>query len=102
MKHLFVCVRINEYDATFSDEFAINELTSDVERNLQQSLRWYEHAVELARVAPPDGDRVNSLLKRCANVENELGVFYMNRAASKLGEQGRRRTAVNEVTDAGN
>ena len=67
----------------------VGDLTSSVEDNLHRSVYSYRKALELAEGAGLPVDRVNVLLKRYGNVENELGVFYMNKAGTMLSMAGK-------------
>ena len=67
----------------------VGDLTSSAEDNLHRSVYSYRKALELAEGAGLPVDRVNVLLKRYGNVENELGVYYMNKAGTMLSTAGK-------------
>ena len=67
----------------------MGDLTSSAEDNLHRSVYSYRKALELAEGAGLPVDRVNVLLKRYGNVENELGVYYMNKAGTMLSTAGK-------------
>jgi hypothetical protein len=61
------------------------ELTPLIERNLFASINPYEYAINIVRdLAEHDNERLYLLQKRLGNVQNEMGVYWMNRCAQVL------------------
>lgn len=59
------------------------KFVSDVEKNLLKSVSLYDAALQLATTDTKEELLVN-LTRRLGNAKNELGVFYMNKAAALL------------------
>ncbi|XP_022805708.1 erythroid differentiation-related factor 1-like [Stylophora pistillata] len=59
------------------------KFVSDVEKNLLKSVSLYDAALQLA-TTDTKAELVVNLTRRLGNAKNELGVFYMNKAAALL------------------
>ena len=67
----------------------ICELSASTQRNLSVSASCYELAIDLARHGHNCKHTVDGLTKRFGNVQNELGVFFMNKAISLMNAEGK-------------
>ena len=66
----------------------MSEITQVAQENVKRSALSYEVALDVAARCESYTSDVKSLKKRLGNVQNELGVQYMNLSASLLNEEG--------------
>lgn len=78
---------ISEYEWIFETKLG----ESDIEFCLNQCCRCYEEGLRAVESTTEDNksEMRSSLKKRLANIKNELGVWYMNKAQACLQNDGR-------------
>lgn len=78
---------ISEYEWIFETKLG----ESDIEFCLNQCCRCYEEGLRAVESTMEDNklEMRSSLKKRLANIKNELGVWYMNKAQAGLQNDGR-------------
>lgn len=80
---VFICDAAEECISGQVEYSSSVKFVSDVEKNLLKSVSLYDAALQLA-TTDTKVELVVNLTRRLGNVKNELGVFYMNKAASLL------------------
>ena len=67
----------------------LGDVSASLQMNLKRSVLSYEIALDTTSHSQPSELHTSSLKKRLGNVQNELGVHYMNASAAVLNEEGR-------------
>ena len=74
-----IAKEVERYTHELERDWTIKQ-PKDIQEAMELAVRCYGQAIEL--YGSKDGEEVTSLQRRLANVENELGVFYMNQATA--------------------
>lgn len=90
-----VNVFLSEYEWIFETKIG------DIEFCLNQCCRCYEEGLRAVESTTEDNklEMRSSLKKRLANIKNELGVWYMNKAQACLQNDGKMCVIIKKKTD---
>ena len=74
-----IAKEVERYTHELERDWTIKQ-PKDIQEAMELAVRCYGQAIDL--LGSKQGEEVTSLQRRLANVENELGVFYMNQATA--------------------